>query len=129
MTLLAVTPLQFRFRGKLNRLLRIYECFLSHEDQALHPAQVARDTGLPLQDVSARLAATPELFVRLPKRPDGLTRYRLTTVTRTRTPEEVVAQLRRLAQRETWTLYAGTGILLCLLVAALMIILPSLGLL
>ena len=62
-----IIPLSFRFRGKLRRLARIYQCFLDHPGTGLHPTQIARHTGIPFAEVSARLEATPELFVKLPK--------------------------------------------------------------
>ena len=84
-----IIPIRFRFRGKLRRLAQIYQCFLDHPAVGLHPTQIARYTGIGFQEVSARLDATPELFVKLPRRPDGITRYRLTSTTAARSREEV----------------------------------------
>ena len=85
--ILGIIPVSFRFRGKLRRLTDIYFCFLDNEGKALHPTQIARQTGIGFSEVNARLESTPELFVRLPKRPDGITRYRLTSATAAKEPE------------------------------------------
>jgi hypothetical protein len=127
--MLGLPILSFRFRGRTNRLLRIYDCFNEHPDQALHPGQIARETGLNIRDVNDRLEATPELFVKLPRRPDGLTRYRLTTVTRTKSPEDVEKLIAQGARRESWTLYAGLAILICALVVAGLVSIPYLQML
>ena len=50
-----IIPIRFRFRGKLRRLARIYQCFLDHPSVGLHPTQIARYTGIGFQEVSARL--------------------------------------------------------------------------
>jgi hypothetical protein len=115
---------RFRFRGRTERLLTIYDCFQEHPDEALHPAQIARDTGISIQEVTNRLDATPELFVRLPKRPDGLTRYRLTTTARARSPEEVKATLESGARSESLSLFAVIAILLCAVTLAVLLALP-----
>jgi len=124
--MIGIIPIQFRFRGKLRRLALIYQCFVDHPDTALHPSQIARYTGIPFQEVAARLEATPELFVKLPKRPDGITRYRLTSATTARSREEVEQLLRRGARRESLVLYAfGTMVVLILLIV-LIIVAPAL---
>jgi len=83
--------------------------------------QIARHTGIGFNEVARRLDATPELFVKLPKR-DGVTRYRITTTASTRTPEETVELLNKYARRESWLLYAfGTMVLAMLLIVVLTI--------
>ena len=99
-----------RFRGKTQRILAVYHAFLEDPHKGLHPQQVARLTGISMLDVVACLDATPELFIKLPKR-DGLTRYRLTATTAVRSPDQIEAFLSRAARRETWLLYA-TGLML-----------------
>lgn len=117
-----IVPISFRFRGKLRRLEDIYYCFLDNPGKALHPTQIARQTGLGFSEVNARLEATPELFVRLPKRPDGLTRYRLTSATTARQPEEIERFLSRSARKEGLLLYAtGTMVLLILLIVVILV--------
>ena len=119
--LLGVIPISFRFRGKLGRLSNIYLCFLDNEGKALHPTQIAKQTGIRFTEVSARLEATPELFVRLPKR-DGITRYRLTSATAAKEPEEVEGFLNREARKESLLLWAfGTMVLLMLLIVVLLL--------
>jgi hypothetical protein len=107
-------PFTFRFRGKLKRLLDLYQCFIDHPGVGLHPTQIARHTGISFTEVNARLQATPELFVKLPGRGDGITRYRLTTTTTARSPERVEKFLNGQARRETLLLYAFGAMLLCL---------------
>ncbi|MBH79680.1 MAG: hypothetical protein CMQ49_04105 [Gammaproteobacteria bacterium] len=119
--LLGVIPISFRFRGKLGRLSNIYLCFLDNDGKALHPTQIAKQTGIRFTEVSARLEATPELFVRLPKR-DGITRYRLTSATAAKEPEEVEVFLSREARKESLLLWAfGTMVLLMLLIVVLLL--------
>ena len=116
-----IIPFNFRFRGKVRRILDIYYCFVEDEGQALHPTQIARRTGISFAEVARRLDATPELFVRLPRR-DGITRYRITTTASTRTPEETEALLSKYAKRESYLLYAfGTMVLAMLLIVVLTI--------
>jgi len=123
--ILGIIPISFRFRGKLRRLTDIYFCFLENDGKALHPAQIARRTGMGFTEVSARLEATPELFVRLPKR-DGLTRYRLTSVTSAKAPEEVDQLLNREARRESLLLYAFGSMVLMLLIIVVILVGPAL---
>jgi len=118
---------RFRFRGKVRRIFDIYLSFMDHGGAAMHPMEVARMANTSLAEASRRLEDTPEIFIRLPKRPDGLTRYRLTPQIAGRTPEEVEALLRRLARRESLLLYAGGLMLLCLFIIALILIGPALG--
>ncbi|NKB99817.1 MAG: hypothetical protein GKR90_15155 [Pseudomonadales bacterium] len=116
-----IIPFNFRFRGKVRRILDIYYCFVEDDGQALHPTQIARRTGISFAEVARRLDATPELFVRLPRR-DGITRYRITTTASTRTPEETEALLSKYAKRESYLLYAfGTMVLAMLLIVVLTI--------
>ena len=121
-----IIPISFRFRGKLRRLARIYQCFLDHPGTGLHPTQIARYTGIGFAEVNARLQATPELFVKLPKRPDGITRYRLTSATAARSREEVERLLIRSARRESLVLYAFAAMVICILLIVVILVAPSL---
>ena len=116
---------KFRFRGKVNRLLDLYDCFRANEHRALHPTQLARLTGHSFAEVNTRLSDTPELFVKLPRRPDGITRYRVTSAMSALPPEEVEAIVKRHARRETWLLYAGGFMFLCVLLIVLSVSLPA----
>ncbi|MEM7216904.1 MAG: hypothetical protein AAF515_00970 [Pseudomonadota bacterium] len=105
--------LSFRFRGRVQRLMSLYRLFHSQPKTGLHPAQVARETGMSILDVDERLKRTPELFVRLPKRAGAVTRYRLTSAITAQSEDEVLAYLQRMAQRESLILYgAMVGVLL-----------------
>jgi hypothetical protein len=119
-------PITFRFRGKLNRIREIHQCFLDHPDKGLHPTQIARYTGLSFAEVNKRLEATPELFVKLPGRQDGITRYRLTTSTAARGPDEVDKFLATQARKETLLLYAVGVMVLCLALIVVILIGPAL---
>lgn len=119
--LLGVIPVSFRFRGKLRRLRDIYHCFLDHPNTGLHPTQIARHTGISFAEVSNRLQATPELFVKLPRR-DGVTRYRLASSMAVRSPEEVEKFLLAQSRRESLVLYAfGTMLMLLLLIVVILV--------
>jgi hypothetical protein len=120
-----IIPLSFRFRGKLRRLARIYQCFIDHPSVGLHPAQIARHTNIGIAEVSTRLDATPELFVKLPRRPDGITRYRLTSATAARSREEVEQLLIRSARRESLILYAFGTMVGCILLIVAILVAPS----
>ena len=114
----------FRFRGKTARLLAIYQCFLEHPGVGLHPIQIAKYTGLTLAEATLRLDSTIELFVRLPKRKDGITRYRLTSSTATRSHEEVEKMIMAGAKRETISLYAFGLIVASVFTLAVILALP-----
>ncbi len=124
--MLGLIPYTFRFRGKVNRLLDIYDCLSANSPNALHPIQIARLTGQGLATVNSRLEATPELFIKLPRRPDGITRYRLTSTAAAKTPEEVEALVKAGARKESLLLYAVGTMVLCVFVIVLVIIGPTL---
>jgi hypothetical protein len=92
----------------------------------LHPTQIARYTGISFAEVVVRLDSTPELFVRLPKRKDGITRYRLTSATAAREPEAVQKLLDSNARRESMVLWSIAAMVLSVLVIVLILIGPSL---
>ena len=120
-----VIPISFRFRGKLRRLRDIYQCFLDHPNTGLHPTQISRHTGISFSEVNARLQSTPELFVKLPRRPDGVTRYRLTSSTAARTPEEVEKFLQSQSRKESLLLYAFGAMVVCLLLIVMILVAPA----
>lgn len=119
-----IIPFQFRFRGKVGRILDIYYCFIEADGKALHPTQIARRTGISFAEVARRLDSTPELFVKLPRR-DGVTRYRITTSASTRTPEETEALLIKYAKRESYLLYAFGSMVFALLLIVVLTIAPN----
>jgi hypothetical protein len=123
--MLGLLPVSFRFRGKVNRLKDIYRCFLDHPATGLHPTQIARFTGVSFTEVNRRLEATPELFVKLPRRPDGITRYRLTSSTAARSEEQIDAFIDGQARKEGWLLYSFGAMLLCLLLIVAVLVGPA----
>lgn len=116
----------FRFRGKVNKLLDIYDCLRANSPKALHPTQVSRLTGMGFAYANARLESTPELFVKLPKRPDGITRYRLTSAVATQTPEDIEKLVKGAARKESLLLYAVGTMVLCAFLIIVILIGPTL---
>ncbi|MEM7079608.1 MAG: hypothetical protein AAF513_13370 [Pseudomonadota bacterium] len=119
-----IIPFNFRFRGKVGLILDIYYCFLDAGNIALHPTQIARRTGIGFNEVARRLDATPELFVKLPKR-DGITRYRVTSSASARSPEDNEELIMKYANRESMLLYAFGLMILITLVILVMTIIPN----
>ena len=122
----SIVPLQFRFRNKLNRLRDMVQCFRQNPGIGLHPTQIARLTGISFAEVVRRLEATPELFVKLPRRPDGITRYRLTSTTAAKSAADVEKFLVNSARRESFLLYAFGIMMLCVFVIVVIIVGPVL---
>lgn len=125
-----ILPFQFRFRGKVRLILDIYYCFVDAIPDhtggaALHPTQIARTTGISFTEVARRLDATPELFLRLPKR-DGITRYRVTSSATARSHEEVEALLRKAERNESLLFYAIAFMVLAMLAIVVLTIAPNL---
>ncbi len=118
-----IIPFNFRFRGKVGKLLDIYYC-LVEAGTGLHPTQIARRTNISFAEVARRLDATPELFVKLPRR-DGVTRYRITTSATARSHEETEALLQKYAKREGYLLYAFSAMVLVLLLIVVLTIAPN----
>lgn len=122
--MLGLTPFQFRFRGKQGRLLDLCACFIENNYGALHPTQLARKTGMTMLEVSKRLDQTPELFVKLPRRPDGITRYRMTSAMAVQSEADIETFIHHRARRESWLLYAAGLMLLLGFLLAVAIIGP-----
>ena len=116
----------FRFRGKTDRLLALVDCFLQEPDKGLSPTHLARRTGVAIYDAVRMLDQTPELFVKLPGRGDGITRYRLASSVAARGEEGIAALIERNARRESGIYYALLAMVLLLLVVVLMAIAPAL---
>ena len=115
----------FRFRGKNQRILALYQSFLDHPGQGLHPKELSRMTGIPMLDVVARMDKIPELFVKLPGQRDGLTRYRLTTTATARTVAEIEHLIDQQVRRESWLYYAFIAMVLLVFLIAVMAIAPA----
>ena len=122
-SLIGLPIYRFRFRGRLELLGRIVACFRDNPGVGLHPVQIARQTGLSTARAIELLEATPELFVKLPRR-DDMTRYRLTSVVSARSPAEIDAMLSGLARTESLTLYAIVAIVAAVGVLALVTAFP-----
>ena len=116
----------FRFRGKADRLLAVVECFLKEPNKGLSPTQIGRESGIAMYDAARILDQTPELFVKLPGRGDGITRYRLASSVAARGEEGIEALIRHNARRESWRYYALLTMALLLAAAAIMAVLPAL---
>ena len=114
----------FRFRGKTKRLFTLYHCFLEHPGVGLHPIQISKFTGMRFAEVIQRLDNTNELFVKLPKRKDGITRYRLTSSTAAQSKEAVEKMILSSAKREGVTLYSLGLIILSIFAMGLIMIFP-----
>ena len=121
-----LAPWKFRFRGKTGGLLGIVDCFRREPNKGLAVVQVARASGMPIHDAAKLLEATPELFVKLPGRGDGITRYRLASSVAARSDKEVDALVQRHARRESGIFYALMLMALLTLVVLAMIVVPSL---
>ena len=115
----------FRFRGRTHRLLTLYRLFQDNPGTGLHPSTIARQAGMSIVDVDDRLRRTPELFVRLPKRKDGITRYRLTSAVTAMSEEEVKAFVNGHARKETLLLSAFTTGVVLLFAVMLILIGPA----
>lgn len=111
----------FRFRGRIHRLLTLYRLFQDNPGTGLHPATIARKAGMSIVDTDERLRRTPEMFVKLPKRTDGVTRYRLTSAFTAMSEDEAKARITDLARRESLVLYSAM-IGIVLLFAIMMIL-------
>ena len=121
-----LAPWKFRFRGKTGGLLGIVDCFRKEPNKGLAVVQVARASGMPIHDAAKLLEATPELFVKLPGRGDGITRYRLASSVAARSDKQIGDLVQRHARRESGIFYALMLMALLTLVVLAMIVVPSL---
>lgn len=96
----------FRFRRKTARILAIYRSFCEHDERSMHPMQISRVTGIDLLTVVRTLDRTNELFMKLPGRGDGITRYALPSSIYAMDPEDVVAFVAKHARLENWVFWS-----------------------
>ena len=122
-----LAPWKFRFRGKTGGLLSIVDCFRKEPNKGLAVVQVARASGMPIHDAAKLLESTPELFVKLPGRGDGITRYRLASSVAAQSDKQIDVLLRSHVRRESGIFYALLLMALLMLVVVAMIIIPSLS--
>ena len=121
-----LAPWTFRFRGRTGHILAIVDSFLKESNKGLAPAHIAREAGLPIYDVVKTLGRLPELFVKLPGRGDGITRYRLASSVAARGEAQIAALVHRHARRETWLFYGLALFGALLFTVVLMIFVPTL---
>ena len=96
----------FRFRKRTQRILLVYSCFTEMKKRTLHPMEISRWTGVHMLDVSNTLDTVPELFMRVPRRQDGLTQYALITSVAALNEDEVRGMVSQHARRESWLYHA-----------------------
>lgn len=116
----------FRFRGKTGRLFQLVDCFLNEPDKGLSPAHLGRETGIALYDAAQMLEQTPELFVKLPRRGDGITRYRLASSVAARGEAGIADLVRSHARRENWLFYLLVAAATLLTLVVLLALVPHL---
>ena len=116
----------FRFRGKAGRLLKLVDCFLDEPSKGLSPSHLGREAGLPLYDAARMLEQTPELFVKLPRRGDGITRYRLASSVAARGGDGIADLVRRHARRENTLFYLLVTAVALLTLVVLLALAPHL---
>ena len=121
-----LAPWEFRFRGRTARLLDIVESFRKEPNKGLAAVQIARISGMPLHDAAKLLDSTPELFVKLPGRGDGITRYRLASSVAARGDQRIEALVQGYARRESWIFYALLLMVALVFVLAVLVIAPTL---
>ena len=121
-----LAPWKFRFRGKTGRILAIVDCFRQEPNKGLAAVQIARGSGLPIHDAATLLDNTSELFIKLPGRGDGITRYRLASSVAARGDEEINALVQRHARRESLIFYGLMLIVILALVVVALVIMPTL---
>jgi hypothetical protein len=80
---------RLRFVGRGPTLRAMCGVFREHPGVGLSASEIAEYGKLGFRDVHQRLLDTPELFVRLPKRPDTNVRYRLASGLASQTPEAI----------------------------------------
>jgi len=121
-----LAPWKFRFRGKTDRILGVVNSFLSEPNKGLAAVEIARAAGLPIHDTAKLLESIPELFIKLPRRGDGVTRYRLASSVAARGRPEIDSLVEKHARRESWIFYALMSIGILLLVLVALAIIPPL---
>ena len=121
-----LAPWKFRFRGRTVRLLAIVDCFREEPNKGLAAVQIARGSGMSIHDAAKLLDSTPELFIKLPGRGDGITRYRLASSVAARRDQEVESLVNGYARRESWIFYALMLMAGLLFVLVVLVVLPTL---
>ena len=118
----------FRFRRRVATILAIYNCLKSSDKRILHPSEISRATGFHMMTVVRILTQTPELFFRVPPKPNnGLTGYALTTATYARKENDVINFVKRRARLENFLYWTVLSAILVAFVYAILTMIPVLG--
>ena len=91
---------RLRFYRHEKTLNALWKAFNERPRQALTTGDLAEITGLPIEDVHARLTQTPEMFLKLPPKPNTNTRYRLAMRVEHQAADAVAAYVRSVARSE-----------------------------
>lgn len=121
--------LKLNYLGKQTRVHALYAALVD-AGTPLHPVQLSKETGLDMYEVQRQLEACPELFIKLPRNPEGLVRWRLTSTATAMEDEAVEALIDGRARTEQMTVTAYVVVLVSVLVLVLLTVVPatSLGL-
>lgn len=90
-------------RERIAAICRLFDA----ERRALHPTEVGRATGIHFMTAERILRSCDELFMKLPRSADGVTRFHLNPTARALDEAGRAALLQRLVLTETIFLYAG----------------------
>ena len=121
-----LAPWKFRFRGKTGRILAIVDAFLDEPNKGLGASQIAKSAGMSIHDTAKLLESAAELFMKLPGRGDGITRYRLASSVAARSRDEIETLVQGYARRESWLFYALVLMAVLLFALAALAITPTL---
>lgn len=114
-----------RFLGRERQIEALFATFDAAEGQALHPIQLSRETGLDMHQVQQRLDDCPELFVRLPRNPEGLVRYRISSSAAAMDSAQVQQLIRKRARSEQLQVAAAIAIVVSAGLVILLTVIPS----
>ena len=114
-----------RYLGRERQIIALFEVFAAAEGQAMHPIQISRETGLDMHLVQQRLDTCSELFVRLPRNPEGLVRYRITSSAAALDLTQVEQLIRRRARSEQLQVAATIAIIASAGLIILLTVIPS----
>lgn len=109
----------FRFHRRRNKILAIYETFLTSSKRRLHPLEIGRESGMHTIDVIKVLSSTPEIFLKVPGAgSQGVNLYALRSSVVVQSSDAVVAYINRLARRDRILYYS----LIILVLAAIVVV-------
>lgn len=114
-----------RYLGRERQIEALFATFEKAEGQALHPIQISRETGLDMHQIQQRLEDCPELFVRLPRNPEGLVRYRITSSAAALDGARVRELIRRRARSEQLQVAAAVAIVASAGLIIVLTVIPS----